>query len=275
MFKISKFTSQISYKNLAIYFSKMASKGFMIAIVDKKYHYYTKISKQNLDFKVIIFDEKYINKENYINEMESIGWNVVCRNSYLLVFSKRNDEDIQAIEIEPDLEYKMVKSSYIQNEIVDFILISIALIFSVFKIFVIGEMFTPSVLLSLPLFFMALAYILKTAIWFYINYDNAITVTKLFHYEYHTEKVLNTLMIISFLIWLSSNTFLFFNTNYDFSINSIYASIYLAFPGLLLVWYYNYILKNDKNILIKIITFLGIIILWCLFAILPLVFRVF
>lgn len=253
----------------------MASKGYIIAVLDSKFHYFTKKEKQSLDFKVIVYNQNQINIENYIEKMSSFGWIFICKNPNFMIFSKDKKEQIKTVNIEPTLEFDMVKSSYFKNEIYNFFIASIAIIFSFFRMFLSRGNHNLNLLLDLPLIMMAFCYLLKVLIWFYKNKKNSLNNTKLFHYKYYTEKILNGFMLLAFFIWILSNGFQFFYENYIFNPSYIYAFIILAIPGLLLVWYFNYIFKMKHSIFIKLGILFGIISLWGLLAILPLVFRVF
>ena len=254
----------------------MASKGEMISVVEKDYHYSVKAPKQDLKFKVIIIDKNKINKDELIEESEKKGWTFVFRNRYLMIFCKNKNSISENIINDSVLEYEMIKSSFRKNELHVFILSLLAIIYSVFRMFVINEISIVSIIKDLALILLAVSYIVKVTIYFYKNQINIKKKDKLFNYSKKVEKLTNSFMITMFILWLTVNIYSFLKAQDNISIIQLYVMGILAIPGLLLVWYYNHFMfKKDKSLLIKIFVFLIILIIFGLLIFFPLVFRLF
>jgi len=99
----------------------MASKGEMISVVEKDYHYFVKAPKQDLKFRVIIIDKNKVNKDELIEESEKKGWTFVFRNRYLMIFCKNKNRISENIINDSILEYEMIKSSFRKNKLHVFI----------------------------------------------------------------------------------------------------------------------------------------------------------
>ncbi len=276
MFKKAKYNSLISYNSMARYFEEMASKGKIISVVEKDYHYFVKAPKQDLKFKVIIIDKNKINKDELIEESKKKGWRFVSRNRYLMIFCKNKNSISENIINDSALEYEMIKNSFRKNELHVFIVSFLAIIYSVFRMFVINEISIASIIKDLPLILLAISYIVKVTIWFYKNQINIEIKDKLFNYSKEVETLINGFMMTMFISWLTVNGYFLLKTQNNISITHIYVMILLSVPVLLLVWYYNHFMfKKDKSLLMKICAFLIILIIFGLLLFFPLAFRLF
>jgi len=287
MKKIVRYGSVSSYKNLASYFKKMASKGYMISFIHTGEHYFDKVNPVELDFEVIIFNELdlsiYGDRKKYIEDMKKKGWKYVLKNDKMIVFCKKPTEDILCPCDNDRQQYEMVKSVWNRNKLKKISSILIALFIYVSNVY--DHDFTKiyisnnfiKIVIPIIVFIIFIPILGKTPYWIYKNKKNIYKGKKLYHRTIRTDKLLDLylyfvlpiIIIIQWFLLLSGGdyigkaiiliilfapviAFVFFNSNYfrPLKLKRIRFAIYFA---LLLIYLFSiymlgyYFVSNAVN----------------------------
>lgn len=201
MKKIVRYGSVSSYKNLASYFKKMASKGYMISFIRTREHSFDIVNPVELDFEVIIFNEFdlsiYGDRKKYIENMKKKGWKYVLKNDKIIVFCKKYTEDTLCHCDNDRQQYEMVKSVWNRNKFKKISSILIALFIYIFNVYnheftkiYISNNFMKTVI-PLVIFIIFIPVFGKTPYWIYKNKKNIYEGKKLYHRTKRTDKLLD------------------------------------------------------------------------------------
>lgn len=267
MKKAVRYGAISSYKNLAIYFKEMASKGYMISSVSTGEHFFDEVNPKDLDFDITIFNEYnlsiYGNREKYIKDKKKTGWKYVFKNDKMIVFCRNADNDTLSVLENDKQQYEMVKSVWRRNfspkniitVLIGLVLFGVRMYDFEFPVTFISNNFM-KVFVPLTTFLVFAPVFGKTPYWLYKNKRKVSEGSKLYHRKQSTDKLLDVYMyfvvpaiiILKWLLLIGSGDYklksmmfvvfimpaivfvLFFNSRYFRSLESkiIRYSIYVA-----------------------------------------------
>ena len=198
MKKVIRYGFISSYKNLAMYFKKMAIKGYMISDVSTGEHFFDKVNPKDLDFEVTIFNEYdlliYGDREKYIKKMKKNGWKYVLKNDKMIVFCKPSGKDVLCHYVKDRQQYEMVKSVWNRDRSNRMRILAVALLLFLtsiydfeFPVIYISNNFM-KVINLLAVFLVLTPIICKTPYWIWKNKDNISEGKELYHYKRNIDK---------------------------------------------------------------------------------------
>lgn len=206
MKKVIRYGFISSYKNLAMYFKKMASKGYMISDVSRSEHFFDKVNPKDLDFQVTIFNEYdlliYGDREKHIKKMKKNGWKYVLKNDKMIVFCKPSGKDVLCHSDNDKQQYEMVKSIWNRDRSNRMRILAGALLLFLtniydfeFPLIYISNNFMKIITL-LAAFLVLSPIICKTPYWIWKNKENISEGKELYHYKRNTDKFFDFYMYI-------------------------------------------------------------------------------